>query len=41
MKTAVLHGNEDLRYEEYLTPEIRAGHVLVRIKASGICGSVI
>ncbi|MDD3243102.1 MAG: galactitol-1-phosphate 5-dehydrogenase [Eubacteriales bacterium] len=41
MKAAVLHGNEDLRYEEYDTPVVRPGHVLVRVKASGICGSDI
>lgn len=41
MKAAVLHGNEDLRYEEYPTPEVRPGTVLVRVKASGICGSDI
>ena len=41
MKAAVLHGNEDLRYEEYPTPEVRPGTVLVRVKASGVCGSDI
>ena len=41
MKAAVLHANEDLRYEDYPTPEVRPGTVLVRVKASGICGSDI
>ena len=39
MKALVLHGNEDLRYEEYPTPALKAGYVKVRVKAAGICGS--
>ena len=39
MKAAVLHGNEDLRYEEYPMPELVPGTVKVRIRATGICGS--
>ncbi len=39
MKAAVLHANEDLRYEDYPTPEVRPGTVKVRVRASGICGS--
>ena len=41
MKAAVLHGNEDIRYEEYPTPEVKPGTVKVRVKAAGICGSDI
>ena len=41
MKAAVLYGNEDIRYEEYPTPEVKAGTVRIRIKAAGICGSDI
>ena len=41
MKAAVLYGNEDIRYEEYKTPEVLAGTVRVRIRAAGICGSDI
>lgn len=41
MKAAVLHANEDIRYEAYPTPEIRPGHVLLRVRACGICGSDI
>jgi L-iditol 2-dehydrogenase len=41
MKAAVLHANDDLRYEEYPTPRINDGEVLVKIKATGICGSDI
>ncbi len=39
MKAAVLHGVEDLRYEEYPTPETKKGTVKVKIRAAGICGS--
>lgn len=41
MKAIVLHGNEDIRYEDYPTPEVRPGTVKVRVKATGICGSDI
>ncbi len=41
MKAAVLHAKDDLRYEEYPMPIIEAGEVLVRVKATGICGSDI
>lgn len=41
MKAAVLHANEDIRYEEYPTPEVKPGTVKVRVKAVGICGSDI
>lgn len=39
MKAAVLHANEDIRYEEYPTPEVLPGTVRVRVRATGICGS--
>lgn len=41
MKAAVLHGVEDLRYEEIPTPEINDNEVLIHVKATGICGSDI
>jgi L-iditol 2-dehydrogenase len=41
MKAAVLHGNRDLRYEEYPDPVTGPGDVLVRVRAAGICGSDI
>ena len=41
MKAAVLYAKDDLRYEEYPTPEIKEGEVLVKVKATGICGSDI
>lgn len=39
MKAAVLHAREDLRYEDYPTPEVLPGTVRVRVRAAGICGS--
>ncbi len=39
MKAAVLYGNEDIRYGEYETPQIKAGTVKVHVRAAGICGS--
>lgn len=41
MKAAVLHGNGDIRYEEYREPETRPGTVKIRVRATGICGSDI
>jgi len=39
MKACVLHAIGDLRYEEVPGPVRKPGEVLIRIKASGICGS--
>ncbi|MDA8084711.1 MAG: zinc-dependent dehydrogenase [Nitrospiraceae bacterium] len=39
MKAAVYYGKDDLRVEEMPVPEISAGELLVRVHASGICGS--
>lgn len=39
MKAAVLHANEDLRYGDWPTPMAGPGMALVRVRASGICGS--
>ena len=39
MKAAVLYANEDIRYDDFETPEVRPGTVKVRIRATGICGS--
>ena len=41
MKAAVVHANEDVRYEEYPMPEVKPGAVLIRVRVSGICGSDI
>ena len=39
MQVAKYYGKDDLRIEEMPMPEINAGEVLIRIMASGICGS--
>jgi L-iditol 2-dehydrogenase len=39
MRVAVYHDNSDIRVEERPVPSIGPGEVLVRIRASGICGS--
>jgi L-iditol 2-dehydrogenase len=39
MKAAVLYASKDLRYTEIETPKINETEVLVRMKATGICGS--
>ncbi len=39
MKAAVLYGNEDIRYDDFPTPELVPGTVKVRVRATGICGS--
>lgn len=39
MKAAVFYGARDVRVEEVETPKLEGGDVLVRVRASGICGS--
>lgn len=39
MRVAVYYSNTDLRIEEMATPAIGPGELLVRVEASGICGS--
>lgn len=39
MKTAVYYSNKDVRIEDRQVPEIKKGEILVRMKASGICGT--
>jgi L-iditol 2-dehydrogenase len=39
MRAAVYYNNSDVRVEEFPTPEIGPGETLVKIRASGICGS--
>jgi L-iditol 2-dehydrogenase len=39
MRVAMYYNNRDVRLEEMLVPQIGAGELLVRIRASGICGS--
>jgi L-iditol 2-dehydrogenase len=41
LKACVLHGIGDLRVESVIKPVPKAGEVLLKIKASGICGSDI
>lgn len=39
MKAAVLYGKNDLRVEEIDTPSVAPDEILVRVRATGICGS--
>ncbi|MDY6842906.1 MAG: zinc-dependent dehydrogenase [Thermodesulfobacteriota bacterium] len=39
MRVAMWYNNQDVRLEEIPVPQIQQGEVLVRIEASGICGS--
>ena len=39
MKAAVLHANKDIRFDEIPTPQVTEGTVLVKVVATGICGS--
>ena len=39
MRVAMYYSNQDVRLEEMRIPKIGAGELLVRIRASGICGS--
>ncbi len=39
MKTAVYYTNKDVRIEEKPKPEIKDGEILVKVIASGICGT--
>jgi len=41
MKAAVLYANNDIRYSDYPTPELRPGSIMVKVRACGICGSDI
>ena len=39
MRVAMYYNNRDVRLEEMPTPQISPGELLVRVEASGICGS--
>ncbi|MHB8169746.1 MAG: alcohol dehydrogenase catalytic domain-containing protein, partial [Thermoleophilia bacterium] len=39
MRVAMYYSNRDLRLEQLPVPAIGAGELLVRVEASGICGS--
>lgn len=39
MKAAVLFADKDIRYTDWDEPEMKSGHVKIKVKACGICGS--
>ena len=39
MRVAMYYNNHDVRVEEMPVPEIGPGELLVKVEASGICGS--
>lgn len=39
MKAGVVHGKNDIRFEEIETPKPQRGQVKIRVKYTGICGS--
>ena len=39
MRIAMYYSNKDVRIEDKLTPKIGPGEILMRVEASGICGS--
>ena len=39
MKAGVVHGKNDIRWEEIKKPEAGPGKVLIKVKYTGICGS--
>jgi L-iditol 2-dehydrogenase len=39
VRTAVYYNNHDIRLEERPVPQINSGEILVKVKASGICGT--
>ncbi len=39
MKAGVVHGKNDIRWEEIEKPEVKPGTVLIKVKYTGICGS--
>lgn len=39
MKAGVVHGREDIRFEDISKPVPKAGQVLIKVKYTGICGS--
>ncbi len=41
MKVAMYYNNSDIRLEEMPIPEIKSGEILLKVMASGICGSDI
>ena len=41
MKAAVVVANEDVQYQEVEEPQVTPGHVKIKVRYSGICGSDI
>ncbi|MDD4909606.1 MAG: alcohol dehydrogenase catalytic domain-containing protein [Candidatus Omnitrophica bacterium] len=39
MKVAVYHSNNDIRIQDLPVPEVKSGEILVKVRASGICGT--
>jgi L-iditol 2-dehydrogenase len=39
MRVAMYYSNQDVRLEEMSTPQIASGEILMRVEASGICGT--
>lgn len=39
MRVAVYYNNKDIRIEERAKPQINSGEILVKVRASGICGT--
>ncbi|MBR2988212.1 MAG: alcohol dehydrogenase catalytic domain-containing protein, partial [Clostridia bacterium] len=39
MKAGVFYGKGDLRVEERAIPQVKAGEVLIKVMACGICGT--
>ena len=39
MRVAMYYSNKDVRIEERPTPKIAKGELLVKVEASGICGT--
>jgi threonine dehydrogenase-like Zn-dependent dehydrogenase len=39
MKAAVLYAYRDLRYTDFETPQTTEHEILVKVKATGVCGS--
>jgi L-iditol 2-dehydrogenase len=41
LKAAVIHGKNDIRIEEYPTPQAGPGEIVVKVRSSGICATDI
>jgi L-iditol 2-dehydrogenase len=41
MKAAVLYAKGDIRYDDFISPDVKPGFIKIKVKMSGICGSDI